>query len=183
MRAGGGRPSRGAGQGRGAGERGHHGRDGRQGGATVKQAGGDPGGVGADRPRWEMLLCLGKGRGGQALVGDAALPGQGWGLTGPGGRCHSAWARMGAEGPARGWQRATGLRRERRSDPGLSAKQSGQAGGRLDEERTRKNVLSVCKPVGRIHLENREPKSSSHHPVFEVSQDTQQTTRSISLAF
>ena len=106
--------------------------------------------MGADRPWWEMPLCLGK---------------------------------MGAEGPARGWQRATGLLRERRSDPGLSAKQNEQAGGRLDEERTRKNVLSVWKPVGRTHLENREPKSSSHHPVFEVSQDTQQATRSISLAF
>ena len=52
-----------------------------------------------DRPWWEMLLCLGKDGGGQALVGDAALPGQGRGLTGPGGRCHSAWARKGTDRP------------------------------------------------------------------------------------
>lgn len=76
-----------------------------------------------------------------------------------------------------------GVRRKRQSDPGLSAKQSGQAGGQLDEERTGKKVLSVWKPVGRTHLENREPKSSSHRPVSEVSQVAQQATRSISLAF
>lgn len=67
---------------------------------------------------------------------------EGWRLTGPvgdptlpgaGSQCRRA--RMGAGGGvARRWLRATGVCRQRQSGPGLSAKQSGQAGGRLNEE-------------------------------------------------
>lgn len=55
-----GRPTRGVGQGQGTREHGHHGWDGKQGGATVKQAGGGAGRVGTDSPQQEMPLCLGK---------------------------------------------------------------------------------------------------------------------------
>ena len=71
----------------------------------MKQAGGGPGGVRTDRPWREIPLCRGMPEG-----------------------------KDGGGGPARRWLRATRVLRQRQSGSGLSAKQSGQAGSRLDEE-------------------------------------------------
>ena len=74
----------------------------------MKQAGGGPGGVGTDRSWREIPLCQ----------GGAPMP----------------EGKDGGGGPASRWLRARGVHRQRQSGSGLSAKQSGQAGGRLDEE-------------------------------------------------